>query len=158
MTPNSGESPQSDDLRRRVRGYEDRVLRVLKRNGCRITGPRVEVARRLAEVESPVTAYELHALINKAGKRIDVVSVYRIIEAFRKYGLVYHVGSLNAFYPVLLDSGSDRLAELVIFEDTKKATELQIPAGILDIIEAQARSLGVAITGIKIELQARDLS
>ena len=139
----------------RSKAYCDRALRLLRQHRCRITTPRVTVVEALSRIDKPVTAYELHHKIQSAGTRMDVVSIYRILDTLRLCGLVYCVPSKNAYLPVFLESASDRLSEIVLHEDTEEVTELKIPSPVLEQIEHQARELGIAITSIKIELRAR---
>ena len=151
-------SKDLQDQKERSLAYTDRALRILRQHGCRITSPRTEVIKTLSEIKTPVSAYHLHELVKAKGGRADVVSIYRILDTLRGYGLVYHVGSLNAYFPVFIESANDRFAQLILHEDTSEIIELAIPSSILQSIEAQARALGIAVTSIKIELMARDIS
>ncbi len=139
----------------RSKSYRDRALRLLRQHHCRITTPRLTVIDTLSRLDRPVTAYELHHKIQTSGGRLDVVSIYRILDTLRQCGLIYCVPSKNAYLPVFLETASDRLAELVLHEDTENVTELRIPPSILSELEGQAKELGIAITSIKIELRAR---
>lgn len=75
--------------------FELYAIKVLKDAGLRITMPRVQVLRVLESAEQPLGAYAICQAILSSNGRIDVVSVYRILDALLDCGLVLKVGSLE---------------------------------------------------------------
>jgi Fe2+ or Zn2+ uptake regulation protein len=45
-----------------------------------------------------MTPYEIHHEVMEAGGHIDVVSVYRILNAFKPIGLVHHIGAVDGYW------------------------------------------------------------
>jgi Fe2+ or Zn2+ uptake regulation protein len=75
--------------------YENQAIKALKTAGFRITMPRVQVIRTLAASEVAIDPYEIHGRIIQEGGRIDVVSVYRILETLKECGAIFRVGALK---------------------------------------------------------------
>jgi Fe2+ or Zn2+ uptake regulation protein len=64
----------------------DNALALLRAHSLRVTRPREAVLRVLAEARTPVSAEEIHRAAREA--KVDLVTVYRNIEAFEKIGIV----------------------------------------------------------------------
>src|SRR5579863_3477841 len=74
------------------KAYEEHCLQELRLAGFRITMPRIQVIRALADATTALSAYAIHERIMESGGRIDVVSVYRILATLHKVGLIHHIG------------------------------------------------------------------
>jgi Fe2+ or Zn2+ uptake regulation protein len=93
-----------------VQAYEDHCLRVLREGGFRITMPRVQVIRALADTDRALSAYAVHEKILEVGGKIDVVSVYRILATLQEVGLIHHIG--GRLLPLPFAQGArERLAD-----------------------------------------------
>ncbi|MFA6004953.1 MAG: Fur family transcriptional regulator [Patescibacteria group bacterium] len=58
----------------------------LRRHGCRVTKPRLELLKVLADF--PLTVQEIYVRLEKRNKHIDLASVYRSLELFADMGIV----------------------------------------------------------------------
>ena len=79
--------------------YEDHSLKELRNAGYRITMPRVQVIRALADTSRALSAYAIHEKIISGGGKIDVVSVYRILSTLQEVGLIHHIGVVDGYFP-----------------------------------------------------------
>lgn len=70
---------------------------MLVKNGYRITAARLFVLERLQVCGSSLNAYTIAKLSEKSGKRIDVSTVYRILEVFQQLGLVHYVATDSGY-------------------------------------------------------------
>lgn len=138
--------------------YEEHSLTELRNNGFRITMPRVQVIRALADTDTALSAYAIHDKIISTGGKIDVVSVYRILSTLQEVGLIHHIGVVDGYFPCRLGTCSERRSEVVVEETTGSVVELKMPKSIIQAIEEQAREAGFETTGIKVEITGRDLA
>ena len=135
--------------------FEERSLALLKREGFRITMPRVQVIRTLAKSNTAMTAYGIHDQIVSEGGRIDVVSVYRILETLTKIGLVHHichVGVVDGYLACRL--GGEHLSQSQHLYCSKCGIvrEVEAPTEAIRSIRRQLRDLQFEPTSIKIEI------
>lgn len=88
-----GDIRSSMSVRRILRTSEDK----LSEAGYRLTTPRREVLRLFVEADRPLTISEVY---DRASQkiRIDRVSTYRIIDVFKKMGLVHSVGEAGFIF------------------------------------------------------------
>ncbi|MBN9501423.1 MAG: hypothetical protein BGO01_01240 [Armatimonadetes bacterium 55-13] len=147
-SPTTGESTKS---------YEENALRELRNAGYRITMPRVQVIRALADTETALSAYAIHDKIVSSGGKIDVVSVYRILSTLQEVGLIHHIGVVDGYFPCRISNGSQRRSEVVVEESTGSVVELAMPKSVIEAIEEQARAAGFETTGIKVEITGREM-
>jgi Fur family zinc uptake transcriptional regulator len=138
--------------------YEDHCLKELRNAGFRITMPRVQVIRALADTDTALSAYAIHDKIISSGGKIDVVSVYRILSTLQEVGLIHHIGVVDGYFPCRIGSCADRRSEVVVEESTGSVIELSMPKTIIDALEEQARAAGYETTSIKVEITARELA
>lgn len=137
-----------------ARAYEELSLTELRNNGYRITMPRVQVIRALADTDVALSAYAIHEKIINAGGKIDVVSVYRILTTLHEIGLIHHVGIVDGYFPRRDTNPSDKHTEVVVFSESKEVRELQIPGQVVELIQKQAAAEGFELASIKLELSA----
>jgi len=141
-----------------IQTYEDNALKELRNAGYRITMPRVQVIRALADTEKALSAYAIHDKIVSSGGKIDVVSVYRILTTLQEVGLIHHIGVVDGYFPCRIANCTQRRSEVVVEESTGSVVELAMPKSIIEAIEEQARAAGFETTGIKVEITGRDLA
>lgn len=134
--------------------YEDHALAELRAAGFRITMPRVQVIRALADTETALSAYAIHEKIVETGGKIDVVSVYRILATLEEVGLIHHIGIVDGYFPARMEESNPRQSEVVVDENTLAVKELPIAPEILRAIEAQAATYGFTPEQIKVEIRA----
>ncbi|MFM7468876.1 MAG: Fur family transcriptional regulator [Vampirovibrionales bacterium] len=83
--------------------YMHRSLEVLKQNQFRITRPRKLILRVLDEAEVPLSVYEIHDyLTTKLQEKMDVVSVYRVVDCLLENHLVHNIMSANKYRKCLI--------------------------------------------------------
>ncbi len=137
-----------------ARVYEEHALSELRAAGYRITMPRVQVIRALADTKKALSAYAIHEKIINGGGKIDVVSVYRILTTLQEVGLIHHVGVVDGYFPCRMATCQGRRTEVVVFEESNEVMELSIPQQVIDAIEEQASKSGFDAVSIKVEVTA----
>ena len=135
-----------------AKSYEDHSLRELRAAGYRITMPRVQVIRALADTQKALSAYAIHEKIISGGGKIDVVSVYRILSTLQEVGLIHHIGVVDGYFPCRLENCHGKRSEVMVCEETGDVTELLLPADVIESIERQIRALGFEPSTIKVEI------
>jgi Fe2+ or Zn2+ uptake regulation protein len=72
---------------------ERMFIRRLKSSGYRITEPRQRVIDVLTQADSPMSAKEIFEDISKKiDEKVDVATIYRILERFSDLGICHQVG------------------------------------------------------------------
>ena len=134
--------------------YEDHSINVLKASSYRITMPRVQVIRALADTEVALSAYAIHEKILAGGGKIDVVSVYRILATLQDVGLIHHIGVVDGYFPSRMDNENTKMTQVIVDEETGIVVELIMPDAIKEIIAAQAAENRFETDVVKIEIKA----
>lgn len=135
--------------------FEERALEILKEAGFRITMPRVQVIRALAETNRALSAYAIHErIIGKSG-RIDVVSVYRILSTLQAVGLVHHIGVVDGYYPCRAGADHVHDTEHLVCEECGCVEEIPASQSSAKSVQAKAANTGFRPTEVKIEVLGR---
>lgn len=132
--------------------FEQLAIDRLRAHGYRITRPRVQVVRALADSDQALSAYGIHAKIIEEGGRIDVVSVYRILTALADIHLVHHIGVVDGYLACRMDEDHSKQMEHVVCQQCGSVQELEVPAVAIEATEAQLKNLGFIPENIKIEV------
>lgn len=132
--------------------YEDFSLTELRAGGFRITMPRVQVIRALADTKTALSAYAIHEKIIGNGGKIDVVSVYRILATLQEVGLIHHVGVVDGYFPCRIPQTAGSRSELLVDEETQHIIELALPDSVYEAVQGQAREHGYELKGVKVEV------
>lgn len=140
-----------------AKAYEEHSLKELRNAGFRITMPRVQVIRALADSDVALSAYAIHDKIISSGGKIDVVSVYRILSTLQEVGLIHHIGVVDGYFPCRIGSCVEKRTEVVVEESTGNVVELPMPKSVMQALEDQVRAAGFETTGIKVEITAKVL-
>ncbi|GIW21201.1 MAG: transcriptional repressor [Candidatus Sericytochromatia bacterium] len=74
--------------------YIDIALKILKDNGYKQTKPRQKVLEILDKSNESLSAYEIS---DKSGKKLDVVTVYRVLETLEQNNLIHKVVSTGKY-------------------------------------------------------------
>lgn len=135
-----------------AKAFEARALDVLKEEGFRITMPRVQVIRALAETNRALSAYAIHDRIVSKGGRIDVVSVYRILTTLQGVGLVHHIGVVDGYYPCRAGEDHVHDTEHLVCEECGCVAELPVEQSSAKVVESQAIKSGFKPSEVKIEV------
>lgn len=137
-----------------ARAYEEHALRELRAAGYRITMPRVQVIRALADSNRALSAYAIHEKIIGGGGKIDVVSVYRILSTLQDVGLIHHIGVVDGYFPCRMENCRGKRSEVVVSEVNGEVVELSLPDEVVAILEAQVQKNGFQPVSIKVEITA----
>jgi Fe2+ or Zn2+ uptake regulation protein len=135
-----------------ARSFEDLSLRQLRSSGFRITMPRVQVVRALADSNKALSAYAIHEKILNSGGKIDVVSVYRILGTLEEVGLIHHIGIVDGYFPCRMDDAHSQDSAHFVCKKCGSVTEVNIPAQTTEATHHQAQEVGFLPTGVKIEV------
>jgi Fe2+ or Zn2+ uptake regulation protein len=135
-----------------AKAYEEHSLRELRAAGYRITMPRVQVIRALADTNKALSAYAIHEKIISGGGKIDVVSVYRILSTLQEVGLIHHIGVVDGYFPCRMENCDGKRSEVLVCEDSGDVMELALPAEVIEAIERQTREHGFEPSTVKVEI------
>ncbi len=108
-----------------LRTSEDR----LSEAGYRLTSPRREMLRLFIDADRPLTITEVFDLTSKK-IRIDRVSTYRIIEVFKKMGLIHSVGDAGFIF---CSHAHEKVADhhlYLVCEGCSDVQEIDLPANL----------------------------
>lgn len=98
----------------------------LSQAGYRLTNPRREILRLFIESEGPLSISEIFDLTSKK-IRIDRVSTYRIVEVFKKMGLIHSVGESGYMF---CSHAHEEVADhhlYLVCEDCSGVQEVELP-------------------------------
>ena len=137
--------------------YEEHALKELRTAGFRITMPRVQVIRALADTKRALSAYAIHEKIINGGGKIDVVSVYRILSTLQEVGLIHHIGVVDGYFPCRTEDCVGKRSEVMVDDSTGEVMELTVPESIIGTVERQLLDKGFEVTQIKVEVIAMPL-
>ncbi|MEK7435064.1 MAG: Fur family transcriptional regulator [Cyanobacteriota bacterium] len=84
--------------------YPKLAIELLKKKGYRQTKPREMVLSVLDESNISLSPYEIVDYAKNKGEKADVVSVYRILQAFEENGIVHRVLSSGKYRKCHLSS------------------------------------------------------
>ncbi len=73
--------------------FVDFSVEKLKKEGYRVTTARIFVLTIFRQSQKPLGAYQISKKSASFGKKIDVVTVYRILNLLEKLNLIHKVGS-----------------------------------------------------------------
>ena len=132
--------------------YEEHSLKELRNAGYRITMPRVQVIRALADTTRALSAYAIHEKIISGGGKIDVVSVYRILSTLQEVGLIHHIGVVDGYFPCRMAECTGRRSEVLVDETSGDVVELKLPTVVAEAIDKQVAELGFEASTIKVEI------
>lgn len=132
--------------------FEDLALRQLRAHAYRITMPRVQVVRALADTNKALSAYAIHEKIVSSGGKIDVVSVYRILGTLEEVGLIHHIGIVDGFFPCRMDDAHQQDSQHFVCKKCECVIEVGVPEETREATYKQAQELEFLPTGIKVEV------
>ena len=109
--------------------YVDLCLERLREKGGRISSARMSVIQVLAQAERPLVAKEILERVQEASSAVslDLVSVYRNLEALVEKELVHQVGHNGGYFPCLHSDCGSRVHVLTRCESCERTSEIHIP-------------------------------
>ncbi len=73
-------------------------MKKLRSSGFRVTEPRLRVIDSLSQAANPMTAKEIYDDVSRnIDERVDVATIYRILERFTALGICHQVGSSGKY-------------------------------------------------------------
>lgn len=133
--------------------YEERAVERLKATGHRITSPRLIVIRVLGRATRALSAAEIHREIVGLNFRVDMVSVYRVLNTLAEIGLVHHVGLVDAYRACSSTDFHDENQEHLVCANCGSVTEIPIGADVLQATIVQLREVNFTPSLIKLEIR-----
>ena len=73
------------------------ALQVLRSRGYRVTEPRKRVLKVLAEVQEPVSPYDIQKILEGNVEHLNHVTIYRVLDLLCLLNLAHKVSSLGGF-------------------------------------------------------------
>jgi len=131
------------------------ALERFRTHGFRVTDTRVKVLCVLAEAHQPLTPYGIHDHIVADAGQIDIVSVYRTLQALSVLGLVHHIGVVDGYMPCRLDGEHVEHAEHLVCEKCGKVVEVPFPDEALTSVYSQLAMMIFRPTTVKVEVTGR---
>lgn len=132
--------------------FENRAIEAFRHAGLRITMPRIEVVRVLAESDSTLNAQSIYERIQARGNRIDLVSVYRTLQVLHEIGLIHHLGVVDGYSACKLECSNNRELQHFVCDRCGKVTEFEIPACARQDLASQVNHDGFILSEMRIEL------
>ena len=110
---------------------------IIRNSGVKVTKSRVAVMQCLAASTVSLSPREILLAIekDKAIKDVDQVSIYRILEAFQKLGLVHQVFPSGGFIACTHINCQGELHALTRCSSCQRTTEIDIPKEIFQPIQ-----------------------
>lgn len=71
--------------------YYEKSLKILKEHNFRVTNQRKLVIKLLDKSKAALSAYEIKGKLDKLGEKVDIVSIYRIIDCLEENKLIHRV-------------------------------------------------------------------
>lgn len=72
-------------------------IQTLQAQGYKITKPRKQVLKALEETQEPLSPYDIQRILRQQGKYLNHVTIYRILDLFRRLNLAHRVLSSGGF-------------------------------------------------------------
>lgn len=129
-----------------------RALERLKGLGMRLTKPRKQVVKVLAETRKPLGAYQIRSQVVSAGGKIDVVSVYRILAALVEAGLAHRIGSVDGYLACTGSHSGEHQTEHLICSSCGCVEEIPIPQTALSEIGVAGSRQGFLGQATRVEV------
>jgi Fur family zinc uptake transcriptional regulator len=80
-------------------------IRILQAQGYKATKPRKLVLGVLEEAEKPLSPYDIQGILRTAGKHLNHVTIYRILNLLCHLNLAHRMVSSGGFVKCSLDAG-----------------------------------------------------
>ena len=72
-------------------------IQILRAKGYKITQPRKQVLKVLAQSQNPVSPYDIQKILQQKGEHLNHVTIYRVLDLFCLLNLAHRVSLLNGF-------------------------------------------------------------
>lgn len=117
------------------KSFKDYALAALKKEGSRITKPRLAVIECFEDSSEPMTVKEIAEFIESRKKiaEVDLVTTYRVLERLKALGLVHQIVNSGRYVACVGDLDDEaQIHVLLRCKRCEKVDEQCMPAGFLD--------------------------
>jgi Fe2+ or Zn2+ uptake regulation protein len=132
--------------------YVEHALARLKESGLRITEPRKQVVQVLASTRKPLGAYAIKDRVVENGGKIDVVSVYRILNALADIGLAHHIGAVDGYLACTAGHAHEHETQHLICKSCGCVEEIDIPGDAMKAIDSAGKKGGFKRVRARVEV------
>lgn len=127
----------------------------LKQAGLRITRPRMVVLELLLQTRVPMSPYRIHEQLTSAGKKVDVVSVYRVLETLQEIGLVHRIGMADGYLACALGHTHAHEGQYFQCSHCGEVVELDLAREVVSKMREELADKGFVIEDLNVELSGR---
>jgi Fur family zinc uptake transcriptional regulator len=104
---------------------KEKIIEICKKNGWRLTEPRLDVLKIISFSKRPIKAYDILKKLSTKTKIIKPPTVYRAIEFWQKHNFIHRIESLNA-YSICSENHIHTGSQFLICDDCGKVIESHI--------------------------------
>lgn len=132
--------------------FEESAVAQLKRTGLRITGPRLRVIQALGGSHRALTANQIHESVVGVGSRVDLVTVYRVLQTLLEVGLVHRIGVVDGYYACRSHPGEMHNTEHFVCRECGCVMEIPMSHSAANRFESDAEAEGFQPGEIRVEV------
>lgn len=114
--------------------------------------PRLAVIRALGSAEGALSAYAIHERVTQQGGRVDVVTVYRILDTLLDVHAVHHIGALAGYIACRLPDEHTRQVEHAICTACGRVDEVPVSDEVYEAVHRPATAHGFRPERLTIEV------
>jgi Fur family zinc uptake transcriptional regulator len=130
----------------------ERARAICAEKGVRLTPLREAVFKVLLSSHKALGAYDIIETLQKDGRRLAPISVYRIIDVLLEAGLVHRLESKNAFFACLSPHQDAKSTLILVCDDCSRVAETDAPDA-WDAIRAVTQASGFQVFETVLEVQ-----
>ncbi|NJM34776.1 MAG: transcriptional repressor [Rhodomicrobium sp.] len=130
----------------------ERAKAICAERGVRLTPLREAVFKALLSSHKALGAYDIIEKLQKEGRRLAPISVYRIIDVLLEAGLIHRLESKNAFFACLSQHEDAKSALILVCDDCSRVAETDAPDA-WDAIRSVTQSSGFTVSETVLEVQ-----
>jgi Fur family transcriptional regulator, zinc uptake regulator len=133
--------------------YYQRIIDGFSRAGGRLTRTRKLVAMVVATAAAPLSAYDIKDAVHRQGERIDVVSVYRILDVLDHLKLINRVPTTQQVFRA---DPEDSCSHHPVFICNTCGSAQELPwHGAHQLMQEMAAVGQVTVTALSVELRGQ---
>ena len=142
--------PIADRCKGGMSAYVALCLERLREKGGRISGARLSVIHTLSRAERPLVAKEILERVqaSSTASSLDLVSVYRNLEALTEKGLVHQVGHNGGYFPCMHSDCGAKVHVLTHCQSCEQTDEIHVPEPLTGLLKELISHTSKAMTRI----------
>ncbi len=129
-----------------------RAEEICAQKGVRLTPLREAVLRVLLSSHKALGAYDIIEKLQRDGRRLAPISVYRIIDVLLGAGLVHRLESKNAYFACLSEHRDSKSMLILICDDCSRVAEAEAPEA-WRAIKTVTQANGFTVSDTVLEIQ-----